>query len=271
MKSNRLIPTLSIISGILLALGGLYLIGLYVYTAVQSLGQPDQSLQFWYLPLVFFGILLNAAGAYFIGIGLKAFQNTALHKLSRNSLAVLIFVVILTFTFFLIGEYRADLTRENLKEQQKLISDIYKIENVHFEDLTVRGFNLHIDTSGSIPGEYQIEINFSDFRDKFFQFKDTVMLKSGETEMDTNFLFDDIFQICSNSSQPIQSYFCVNNAGTSKTELTISIRLIPSNIEGVEMPAASVESSWTTSLYLDTFTRNGTVEVESVDRNSPPF
>lgn len=265
MKTNRFIPILTIISGILLALSGLFLIGIYIYTAAQSLDQADQSLLFWYIPLIFFGILLNVSGAFFIAIGMKARQNPALQKLSKNLLFVLGGSLILVLAFIWTGEHRADQTREELKQQQKIRSDLHKIDDVQVKDLTVDGFTLNIESTGTVHGDYKIEIIFSDIRDRLYQFNETVSLISDESYNEFEFSIDDIFRACTNGSN--QSYFCVDNAGTTNSQLKISIRLIPVDIEGLDLPITGAETSWTTSLILDTFTRNEIVEVEKINRD----
>lgn len=264
MKISRFIPTMSIFSGILIILGGLSLIGFYIYAAFQSLDQSDKSLIFWYLPFVFFGLLLNAAGAYFIAIGKKARTEPDFFRLSRNSLIILGGVIILTLAYILIGENRADQTRNELQLQHQIRSDLHTIDEVRFENLTTNGFTLYISASGNLVGEYQIGINIFDSRDQLYQYADSFLLTTNESETEIGFLFDEIFHTCKNSNQPNLSYFCVDNAGTNNLELNISITLKPYKIEGIELPAGGVESSWSTSLLLDTFTRSGIVEVESV-------
>ncbi len=144
MKISRFIPTISIISGTLIILGGLSLIGFYIYAVVHSLDQPDKSLIFWYLPFVFFGLLLNATGAYFIAIGKKARTEPDFFRLSRNSLIVLGGVIIMTSVFIRIGENRADQTRNELQVQHQIRSDLHTLDEVRFENLTTNGFTLYI-------------------------------------------------------------------------------------------------------------------------------
>jgi hypothetical protein len=264
MKRIKLIPILTILAGFLLVIFGLILIGFYIYSAIQSLDQADQSLLFWYIPLIFIGILLNVSGAFFIAVGMKARQNPALQKLSRNLLFVLGGSLILVLAFIWTGERRADQTREEIKQQQQIRSDLHKIDHVQVNNLTVDGFTLNIESTGTVHGDYKIEIIFSDIRDRLYHFNEAITLKSDESDTEFEFSIDDIFRDCTIGSN--QSYFCVDNAGTTNSELKISTRLIPFHVEGLDLPITGVETSWTTSLYLDTFTRNGIVEVEKIIR-----
>lgn len=53
----------AIVLGTLVAVAGLWFVGAYVFGAiVDRLGEPDQSLLFWYLPLLFIGIALSGLG-----------------------------------------------------------------------------------------------------------------------------------------------------------------------------------------------------------------
>ena len=63
MKSNKTWPTVGLISGIILTIIGVLLIVGYIMEAyVARIGEPDQSLLFWYLPLLFVGLIAFVAG-----------------------------------------------------------------------------------------------------------------------------------------------------------------------------------------------------------------
>ncbi|MCZ6803990.1 MAG: hypothetical protein O7D86_08680 [Proteobacteria bacterium] len=52
-------------------LGGA-LIGMYVWEAfISRIGDPDQSLLFWYLPILFLGLVLGGVGVSMFLIGVK--------------------------------------------------------------------------------------------------------------------------------------------------------------------------------------------------------
>jgi len=264
MMQNRFIPILSVSAGVLLIAGGLSLIGYYIYTVVQSVGQADSSLIFWYIPIVLFGVLLSAAGAFFITIGYKARTKPALQKLSKNSLIVLLFTLIITITFVWIGEFRADQTRKELQVQHRILSRLMEIEKVEIRNLTTDSFSLYIHAAGEQTGNYEITVNIYDSQDELYQFSELHSLNSTENEIVTDLTFDDIFEVCRDKSSINRSYFCVDNAGTSNTKLNIKITLKPRSLNNVELQPEDVETSWTTSLLLDTITRNGLVNVESI-------
>lgn len=72
MISEKVMPTLGLITGILLALVGVYLIVLYVLEAVIArIGEPDQSLLFWYSPFLLFGLIGLRAG---LRLGIPGFK-----------------------------------------------------------------------------------------------------------------------------------------------------------------------------------------------------
>ena len=72
----RLLSGAAIAVGALLLLGGLGFVAMYVYSAVIArLGEPDQSLLFWYLPILFIGIALASAGLGLLGSGLRRRRN----------------------------------------------------------------------------------------------------------------------------------------------------------------------------------------------------
>jgi hypothetical protein len=51
-----------LLGGLLATVGGVF-VAMYVWEAIISrLGDPDQSLVFWYLPILFLGLILSAAG-----------------------------------------------------------------------------------------------------------------------------------------------------------------------------------------------------------------
>ncbi len=64
-------PVVSIVVGAILVLIGLFLAGSYVFSAViERIGEPDQSLLFWYLPLLLVGIMALIMGAALGVIGI---------------------------------------------------------------------------------------------------------------------------------------------------------------------------------------------------------
>ena len=96
INKQKLIPVLSFISGILLSLIGLLGIGFYLYSGIKALDQPDKSEIFWFLPFLFFGIMLVGGGVYFFIIGFRSRKGVdSDYRLARNSLIVLTIVIII--------------------------------------------------------------------------------------------------------------------------------------------------------------------------------
>lgn len=63
MRRHGLATFLALLLGSLLLVSGIFLIGGYVYWAVIArFGEPDQSLLFWYLPILIFGLGVTATG-----------------------------------------------------------------------------------------------------------------------------------------------------------------------------------------------------------------
>lgn len=65
------ISIIAIVFGALFVVAGLWLVGAYVFSAIiERIGEPDQSLLFWYLPLVFMGIASLGLGCGAIAFGI---------------------------------------------------------------------------------------------------------------------------------------------------------------------------------------------------------
>jgi hypothetical protein len=80
MKSKKTLPYVALVIGGLVALTGIACIVMYVLEAVIArIGEADQSLLFWYLPILFIGLIGMFAGA---GIGI--WGAIRLKKLQQN-------------------------------------------------------------------------------------------------------------------------------------------------------------------------------------------
>ena len=63
MNSGKLIPRIYLLFGIVLMLFGLMLCVAYLLEAViKRMGEGDQSLVFWYLPFLLFGVISMLSG-----------------------------------------------------------------------------------------------------------------------------------------------------------------------------------------------------------------
>jgi hypothetical protein len=94
INKQKLIPVLSFLSGIILSLMGLLGIGFYLSSGIKALGQPDKSELFWFLPFLFFGIMLVGGGVYFFIIGNRARKGNESDKNSLIILTLLIIIII---------------------------------------------------------------------------------------------------------------------------------------------------------------------------------
>ena len=75
MARRKWLSFFLICSGIILALLGALLVGSYVWEAfISRIGDADQSLLFWYLPILFIGVLLAGGGVALIAIGAKCLK-----------------------------------------------------------------------------------------------------------------------------------------------------------------------------------------------------
>lgn len=64
MAARRGWAITAVVVGIPTTLVGLYFaLGYFWWAIIERIGEPDQSLIFWYLPILFIGIGLTAAGA----------------------------------------------------------------------------------------------------------------------------------------------------------------------------------------------------------------
>lgn len=103
IHKQKLITTFTFLSGTILSLKGLMGIGFYSYSGIKALGQPDKSELFWYLPFLFFGIMLVGGGVYFFIIGNRARKgNESDYRLAKNSVIALSILMIIVIAFGLI-------------------------------------------------------------------------------------------------------------------------------------------------------------------------
>lgn len=72
MNSRKWLSFLVLFVGIFTLLMGVAFIWVYVWEALISrIGDPDQSLLFWYLPFLFMGVLATGGGLALIFLGIK--------------------------------------------------------------------------------------------------------------------------------------------------------------------------------------------------------
>ena len=77
MNSNKILPCGALVFGILAFVTGSVFVVMYISQAIIArLGEPDQSLLFWYLPFLFMGII-----GIFTGIGIGALGVIGLRRI----------------------------------------------------------------------------------------------------------------------------------------------------------------------------------------------
>ena len=68
MKSNKILPYTALAFGILMTFTGAAFVVMYILEAIVArAGEPDQSLLFWYLPILFMGLIGMVLG---LGVGI---------------------------------------------------------------------------------------------------------------------------------------------------------------------------------------------------------
>ena len=94
INKQKLISKFSILLGITLSLMGMLGIGFYLFSGIAALDQPDKSELFWFLPFLFFGIMLVGGGVYFFIIGIRSGKGSeSNYKLAKNSLILLTLLI----------------------------------------------------------------------------------------------------------------------------------------------------------------------------------
>lgn len=84
MKIKKLWPIIVLILATLLSIMGAGLVATYILEAVIARrGEPDQSLLFWYLPFLFFGIIGLVSG---LSMGVWSFKDLKKNRKKKNPL-----------------------------------------------------------------------------------------------------------------------------------------------------------------------------------------
>ncbi len=73
---KTLLTYLSVLLGGLITFVGASFVVMYFWEAIITrIGDPDQSLIFWYLPILFFGIIMVLGGVALLAQGIKRVRN----------------------------------------------------------------------------------------------------------------------------------------------------------------------------------------------------
>ena len=97
INKHKLISISSILSGILLALCGIFGVSIYLHTVISSVDHADRSSIFWFLPFLFIGTILVGGGVYFLIIGTRSVKGgESDYLLAKNSVIILtLFIIII--------------------------------------------------------------------------------------------------------------------------------------------------------------------------------
>ena len=90
INKQKLISIFFILSGIIFALMGVLGIGVYLFSGIAVLDQPDKSIIFWYLPILFICITILGLAVYFVIIGIRSLKGKESdYNLAKSSLTIL--------------------------------------------------------------------------------------------------------------------------------------------------------------------------------------
>ena len=104
-NSSKTLKIISIIIGIVFFLTGSFLIYNYIYEVSTIIGQSDQSLIFWHLPILFIGMVLLITGIYFNVIAINALKGSAAsYNLIKTSLKSSAAIFVLLLVLFLLSK-----------------------------------------------------------------------------------------------------------------------------------------------------------------------
>ena len=94
MNSKKTWPSIALISGIVISIiGAVLIIGYIMEAYVARKGDPDQSLLFWYLPLLFFGFI-----SFVTGLSASVWGFNRLRKIEMKrpfSIVILLLLIII--------------------------------------------------------------------------------------------------------------------------------------------------------------------------------
>lgn len=90
--------TLALVAGLAITGVGLFLVGLYAVEAWRAIGQPDSSMLFWMLPILFLGSMISVLGGLLGWVAWRARrgdpQFQALAAKAVKTLALILAIVI---------------------------------------------------------------------------------------------------------------------------------------------------------------------------------
>lgn len=265
-KTKKIIPLLSIITGISLILIGLSTILFYIYAVIESVMQADKSGIYWLLPFLFIGLFMAAAGVFILIIGIKSFRSERHYRLAGQSLSVLFILFLISISAMYLSERDADHQRTEWDRLQSKSAKHQKVASVLITSVDETGLDLSIQTVGEIGGSYTLFLKLSNHQAEFKEFYFDLLLNDTENEFQRRITFDDIFSKCFNEFKNSNVYVCTENAGTRNSKFDIIAALKPDQLKEDLFPIDKSSES-KTSFYLDTMNENGVVRVLQVRHN----
>ena len=104
MSNRKLLPVVSVAVGITLSITGLFSLVSYIATLFESLNLADQSLIFWHLPFLLFGIIFLTVGTLYTVMGFKSFKgNEAAYKTTKILLIILSFIILILVVLVIVN------------------------------------------------------------------------------------------------------------------------------------------------------------------------
>ena len=104
MTNRKLLPAISVAVGITLIITGLFGIISYTITLFESSNLADQSLIFWHLPFLLFGIIFLTVGTLYTVMGFKSFKgNEAAYKTTKVLLIILSFIILILVVLVIVN------------------------------------------------------------------------------------------------------------------------------------------------------------------------
>jgi|TARA_B100001971_G_C18141080_1_gene510422 hypothetical protein len=281
-NKQRLISILSIIIGTIFIILGLLSAGAYVKTVIDSLGEADKSLIFWYFVLLQIGIFLLVFGIFFITIGRRSLRGdvSAYNLVKRSLIGLAIFLIILII-WGIINNFKSEefkMQREGMQETENYLNEgMQRINLTGIQDNDENGFYLLVKTTGGLEGIYNLQISITG-RITFLEISEPINFDSNVQTIRKRVDYTNLFKKCFNELKESDHVpgVCVEGGGTSGGSFKINTKLIL--IEDAEKKVKNLDntlhgynlekddyifqSNSQTIFFIDTLTEDGKVIVE---------
>jgi hypothetical protein len=219
--SSGWVPVLTIVAGAVMAVSGLLLIGFYLHSVVVSLGQPDRSAIFWFLPIAMIGVALVAGGGALVALGVRARGgNGGTRVRARNGLAIAVFVAVVVPAVLHFQERSADEQRRAMDAAETLLAQrqagMRQVETLdlagHYGGEAIaasEGFVLQARISGGLDGVYRWELELDDSLGRTLLTRiDTRSLEGAATILRQPIAWSELFAPCFAQGEAFRPAFC---------------------------------------------------------------